>query len=305
MDPLSEVFSALRIDAAVTTVLEASAPWGWRSTGSPASRVNFVLVQSGAGLLYLPERQGPVELAAGDVFVLLDGDPYILADSPDTSTVDCEVVERNRIDGVISFGGGGAVTTFISGAFAIAGLDGAPLASVLPRFLHLRLGKERSESFEAALKLLALEVRAPGLASEATIARIYGILFVHAVRAYLHSGAVAPGGWIAAMSDPQLAPSVRAMHADLRRRWSLEELAASVHMSRSAYAARFRTVVGQPPLTYLAHARMQRARLLLRDTQRTHAQIADDVGYESESSFSRVFKRITGHRPGVFRERAV
>ena len=302
MDPFSEIFSALRITRAVTTRLEASAPWGWRSTGIGESRVNFVLVQSGAGILTTRGHPEPVHLAAGDVFILLDNDPYTLVDHPRSAMVNCSVVEQNRIGDLIRFGGGGERTTFVSGAFAIDELEAGPVLAVLPRFLHLRLGQDRSLAFEAALNLLALELRQPGLASDATIARLYEILFVYAVRAYLHSGVVPKGSWLAAISDRQLAPAARAMHDNLKEHWTLEALAARAFMSRSAFAARFRSVVGQTPLEYLTQWRLHRAKLLLRNTLRSIAEIAYEVGYESESSFNRVFKRNAGMTPGAFRQ---
>jgi AraC-like DNA-binding protein len=302
MDPFSDIFSALRITRAVTTRLEASAPWGWRSTGIGESRVNFVLVQSGAGILSMQGHPEPVQLAAGDVFILLDNDPYTLVDHPRSAMVNCTVVEEHRVGDLIRFGGGGAVTTFVSGAFAIDELEAAPVLAVLPRFLHLRLGQERSLAFETALKLLAIELAQPGLASEATIARLYEVLFVYAVRAYLGSGMVPAGGWLAAVSDKQLAPAARAMHEKLQEPWTLDALAAKVFMSRSVFAARFKQVVGQTPLDYLTHWRLHRAKLLLRTTLRPVAQIAYEVGYESESSFSRVFKRTLGVTPGAFRQ---
>lgn len=302
MDPFSDIFSSLRIGKAVTTRLEASAPWGWQSAGIGESRINFILVQGGAGILSTPDHPEPIALRAGDVFILLDDDPYTLVDAPGSALVNCSVVEEHRVDDVIRFGGGGAVTTFVSGAFAIDELEAGPVLAVLPRFLHLRLGQERSLAFETALNLLAIELRQPGLASEATVARLYEILFVYAVRAYLQSGAVPKGGWIAAISDKQLAGAARAMHENLGEHWTLAALAARAHMSRSAFALKFKEVVGQPPLAYLTEWRVHRAKLLLRNTLRSHAEIAYEVGYESESSFSRVFRRLAGMAPGAFRQ---
>src|SRR5688572_14193718 len=127
MDQLSEVFSALRVSKAVTTRLEATAPWGWRSAGNGENGVNFVLVQRGSGILTMHSQPKPVYLAAGDVFITFDSDPYTLVDHPNSAVVDCRVVEQNRVDDVIKFGGDGALTTFVSGSFAIDELEATPI----------------------------------------------------------------------------------------------------------------------------------------------------------------------------------
>jgi AraC-like DNA-binding protein len=301
VDPLSEVFSSMRVTAPVSTRLEATAPWGWRSSGDEANRITFVLVRLGTAILTIQSQAEPVRLSAGDIFILFDSSPYTLADDPGSTVVDCSIVESHRIGNVIQFGGGGAPTTFISSSFAIDQLEAKPILSVLPRFLHLQLEQVQSQAFQAILELLSLELEQPGLASEATIVRLYEILFVYAIRAYADGGALPEGGWLAAISDRQLGQAAKAMHARMDQHWSLQTLAEQAAMSRSAFASKFKATVGQTPLEYLTHWRMHRARLLMRRGSHSVLQAAQAVGYDSESAFSRVFKRATGMTPGAFK----
>jgi AraC-like DNA-binding protein len=222
-------------------------------------------------------------------------------DHPNSAVVDGRVVDQNRVDDVIKFGGDVALTTFVSGSFAIDELEATPILSVLPPFLHLRLAQDRTHAFQSALNLLAIELHQPGLASDATIARLYEILFVYAVRAYVNSGAVPRVGWLSAISDKQLAPAAMAMHERLAEDWTLESLAAKAYMSGSAFASKFKAVAGQTALEYLTHWRVHRAKLSIRNTRQSVGEVAHKVGYESETSFSRVFKRVTGMTPGAFR----
>jgi AraC-like DNA-binding protein len=301
MDPLSEVFSSMRMQRVVSTRLEATAPWGWRSSGADPNRVTFVLVLRGSGILSMKSEPKPVHLAGGDVFITFDGDPYTMTDDPKSQVVDCTYVERQRVGNVIQFGGGGTPTTFVSGSFSIDELQAKPILSVLPRFLHLRLEQSRSRAFQSILELLAMEVEQPGLASEATIARLYELLFVHAVRAYADTRTIPTTGWLAAISDKQLGHAAKAMHAHLEQDWSLQKLAELAAMSRSAFASKFKSIVGQSPLEYLTHWRMHRAMLLIRSGGNSLSEVAQAIGYESESAFNRVFKRYVGTTPAAFR----
>ena len=85
----------------------------------------------------------------------------------------------------------------------------------------------------------------------------------------------------------------------------MQSLAKQVNLSRSAFAARFKTLVGEAPLQYLSRWRMHQAVRLLRSTSKPLREIAESVGYESEAAFSRAFKRQMGHAPGEYRQRSI
>ncbi|HXR90314.1 MAG TPA: helix-turn-helix transcriptional regulator [Steroidobacteraceae bacterium] len=75
-------------------------------------------------------------------------------------------------------------------------------------------------------------------------------------------------------------------------------------MSRSVFAERFTSLIGQPPMHYLALWRMQVAAQHRREGRGSIAQIAFEVGYDSEAAFSRAFKREFGASPGIWRRQA-
>jgi AraC-like DNA-binding protein len=81
------------------------------------------------------------------------------------------------------------------------------------------------------------------------------------------------------------------------------ELAVGIGVSRSLLTQRFARFLGQPPLTYLAHWRLQLAAKLLHTTQKTVIEVAFDVGYESEAAFNRAFKREFGLPPAQYRHK--
>ena len=92
-----------------------------------------------------------------------------------------------------------------------------------------------------------------------------------------------------------------AMHGEPGRAWTLGELAEHAGMSRSAFAAGFQSQVNQTPMQYLTEWRMHKARAMLESSRRSMGDIAEACGYQSESSFSKAFKKQFGSSPGAFR----
>ena len=106
------------------------------------------------------------------------------------------------------------------------------------------------------------------------------------------------------MSDKHLSKAIQAMHSDPGRSWSVASLAREARMSRSAIALKFRTVLGQTPLEYLTQWRMHRAGAMVRSNNMPFFEVAA-VGYGSESSFSRVFRREMGTARREYRRNSV
>jgi len=109
-------------------------------------------------------------------------------------------------------------------------------------------------------------------------------------------------GWLAALRDPSLSRALSALHARPAHPWTAEELAKEACLSRSAFAERFTDTVGAPPMSYLTRWRMVLAGQRLRESTDTIAQVAAAVGYESEFTFSRAFRREMGCAPGIWRK---
>ena len=128
-------------------------------------------------------------------------------------------------------------------------------------------------------------------------------MLFRSLRAALAAGnePAGPAGWLAALPDKQVGAALTAIHSRPARHWTVAGLAQEVAMSRSAFAARFRALVGQPPLDYLITWRMHRAAHELRTTRRSVASIGAAVGYPAETTFSTTFRRIIGQPPGRYR----
>ncbi len=256
MDPLSEAFGSMRIQEAVYTRLEATAPWGFRYSGDTVPR----LMVRGSALLKFKNQRQAISLSAGDVFIfILSDEAFTLVDHPRSPVADYRELRKLEVDCVIHYGGGGAPTTLVSGSFRMSAFEAPLISTILPRYLHLRLGQNRSHAFQSVLDLLAAETAQPGIASSRLISCLYESLLVYAIRAYASSSAAPPKGWLAAVSDKHLGKAIQAMHAGFDRSWSVESLAREARMSRSAFALKFKTVLGRTPLEYLTRWRMYKA----------------------------------------------
>jgi len=147
----------------------------------------------------------------------------------------------------------------------------------------------------------AIESRSARPGGENVLARLSELMFVETIRQYLATLPLSESGWLAGLRDPIVGHALAALHGEPAAPWTVERLARAVAISRSVLAERFTDLVGQPPMQYLALWRMQLASRLLIDG-RPLAAIADAVGYESEASFSRAFKKLVGHSPAAWRQ---
>lgn len=303
MDPLSDVFGSMSIQEVTYKRLEVTAPWGFRVPGRMGPRVRFVSLVRGSALLRFKNQRQTISLSSGDVYIFIFNDePYTLVDDLRSTVVDYSEVEKLAVDGVIQYGGTGSLTTFVGGSFTMNTFGSPPISAILPRFLHLRFEQNRSHAFQSVLDLLAAETAHPGLGSLSLISRLYETLFL-AVRAYASSHAAPRKGWLAAISDKHLSKAINAMRRGLEKNWSVESLAREARMSRSAFALRFKTILGQTPLEYLTRWRMYRAGAMIRSNNTSLSEVASAVGYGSESSFSRVFRRVMGLAPREYRRK--
>jgi len=202
----------------------------------------------------------------------------------------------------IDFGTAAQVRSRIVCGFLVTAMRRHPLLVALPSLLVADLrGRPCAEWAESSFRYAAREhgARRPG--SQEILARLSELLFIEAVRGYIDQLPAKATGWLAALRDPPLARALAALHERPAHPWTAEALAKEACLSRSAFAERFASTLGMPPISYLAQWRMLLAGQRLRESSETIAQIASTVGYESEATFSRAFTREMGLAPGAWR----
>lgn len=301
MDPLTDFLPAMRVERAVYTCVEATAPWGLDLIAYHHTK--FGLVVRGNCWINVEGDPTPVALSAGDCYLLPRGNAFTLRDSLATPTQKFEDVLKNIEGRVLRHGGGGAATTILGGRFIFAGQRPPPVLDVLPALIHFKVSPVEMETLQATLQLLAAETTVPTLGSPLIVDRLADIFFVQTLRAYIGTGTDRHAGWLGAVADSQIGNALRALHEKTEHAWTIESLATTVGMSRSAFALRFKTLIGEAPMEYLTRCRIHKAGRLLRESDLSIGQVAQRTGYDSEASFNKAFKRQFGLPPGKFRNK--
>jgi len=305
-DALTDVLNMLRPRGRVFFCSEMSAPW---AISLPASRYShFHVVERGQAWLRVEGAWQATPLASGDLVILPHGNGHVLADSPKTKPVPINRLIKGKANSPCSVrhGGGGAQTLMACGSFQFEYVGTNPLLSVLPPLIHIRGGRGQPDEWvEPTRKMLAYEARHPRPGSETLIARLIDIILVQAVRVWVEEQPHDQGGWLGALRDPQIGAAIGLIHREPQRNWSVSELAREVAMSRSIFASKFSSLVGEPPLTYLTNWRLWQASRLLAEGNISVGETALRVGYESEAAFSKAFKRHFGQSPLAYRRSQV
>ncbi len=306
MDVLTDVLDTLRFRSTLYCRVELGAPWSLHF--APTLAASFHVIERGAGWLTLDGEGEPIPVGDGDLLVLTTGAGHRLSHERDTPPAVTIELGRNAPESpeLRCYAGTGGTTVLLCGLFDLEQRRGHPLLSVLPPLIHLR-GSDRRVApwLGTTLQFLASEVAEARLGRDTLVRRLTDMLFIQVVRAWAEGEAGQVRGWLAALHDPQIGAALQLAHRFPERDWTVAALAAAVHMSRSAFAAQFTSLVGEPPLRYLRRWRMQRAIDLLQHTDTPLSGIAAAIGYGSEAAFSQVFKREVGCAPLTFRRRGV
>jgi AraC-like DNA-binding protein len=321
-DALSDVLRAVRLTGALFFLTDVSSPWAMQipdgGTLAPVVLpraqhvISYHVVTGGScwgGLL----GGAPVRLDAGDVLVLPHGDAYGMATAPEVrgGPPPAEVLAfmRQMAAGELPFtvregGGGRDRLRLVCGFLGCDVRPFNPLLGALPRLLHLpRAAGAPGDPLSQLIALALAESRDRRPGGECVRLRLSELMFVEVVRRHLATLPAERTGWLAGLRDPVTGRALALLHARPAAPWTLERLARDAGASRSALAERFTRFVGQPPMQYLAHWRMQVAARLLADGAAKVAAVAVEVGYDSEAAFSRAFRRVAGVPPASWRGR--
>jgi AraC-like DNA-binding protein len=305
-DPLGEALHFLRMNGAFYCRSELSAPWGLTLPPMPGY-IWFHAPTSGRVLLDTGDGD-PTLLRPGDFALVPHGEGHVLRSEAGASAPHILDLERELVSDryeLLRHGGGGEGSILICGAVRFDHPAARNLVGILPPAIHLETaGSDELDWMQSTLRLMAAEAKTLRPGGEAVITRLADVLVVQAIRAWLETDPAARTGWLGALQDKQVGRALTMIHRDPARAWSVGSLAHELAMSRSAFAARFTELVGEPVMHYVARWRMQVALGSLRDEGTTVAEVAGRLGYSSEAAFSRAFKRVLGVAPGSVRRAA-
>lgn len=310
MTLIDDVLDGLRLDSSVFCRMILSGDWGFAKdalSGAP-----FHLILSGEAWLRIDGQA--TRLKAGDMVILPSGIAHDLLAHPDATTIPFVRVSEqmaippwkpgkryNTVE--LPFGSGEPTTVLISGIFAFADRRRNPLLGALPSVLLTRADSNvpAASAISAVTALLDAEVLSDKPGAAIVAGRLADILFIQAVRHFLTSAETLPRGWLRGVADAEIAPALACMHNDPGKSWSVATLARVAGMSRSRFASQFQAIIGQSPLGYLTQWRMYQAAARLAEGRIALPALASSVGYRSEVSFSKAFKRCMGRSPADYR----
>jgi AraC-like DNA-binding protein len=320
LDPITDIFRTMHVTAFGQHRLEATAPWGLRDEAKteeevtpsgkkipPTDLAHFAMLSRGNCWLSAEGIPEPIPLTGGDCILLARGTSFVLRDSLRTRPKSTfrEVASRDGSN-VAHYGGGGAPTTIICGSLSFDRASLKPITQLLPSFILIKADQPQTLALHNTMQALASEMAGQAPGSEVVATRLAEVLFIQALRAHIASEAewrnteLRNKGWLRAIFDPQVGAALSAVHDSVSTPWTVESLAAAAGMSRSAFAARFKELLGQTPLEYVTEWRMQKAMQLLEQRDKKLIDVARSVGYESDAAFSKAFKRVVGANPGEY-----
>ncbi len=310
MDPLGDLLDGVRARTAAFCQAVLEPPWALRI----ADQAPLALASPLRGHAWIvPDHDEPTLVRTGDVAIVQGPDPYTVADDPGTrpslvvhpgnrlTTVDgVDVTAESRLSPRTSALGPRAgeprpdsSAVVASGTYQVSSHVSARLLASLPAVLMV----PREDVRSPIMDLLSAEVARDEPGQQVLLDRLLDLALIATLRAWFARPAADAPGWYRAHGDPLVGPALRLIHEDPARPWTVVTLAAAVGASRAAFARRFTALVGQPPMTYLTHWRLDLAAETLRDTDATVSSVARQVGYANPFAFTVAFKRVHGATP--------
>lgn len=294
MDSLSQILSLLKARSYITAGFDAGGDWSLRLDDLQA-RIKCYAVVRGRCWLWAEDDTDPVEVVAGDSFILPSGRSICIGSDPQLApTLASASLAPDRSGETVVYNGGGDVL-LVGSRFEARGAHGADLLESLPTMLLVRDFAGQT-SLQWAIEQMMAELRSGQAGASLMAQHLAGMMLVQTLRLYLARQGEGAINWLAALGDPHLGRALDALHAAPGRHWTLGMLAGEAGLSRSVFAQRFREKTGETPLGYLARWRMTVAAEALMEGA-TVAQAADIVGYRSETAFGTAFRRVTGLSP--------
>ena len=303
VDPLGEALHFLRMSGIFYCRSEFTAPWALLL---PPMKAFLMLHVVTSGRCWLEIDGVPNRLLQpGDLALVPHGEGHQIASEPGLKgtklfeTPRQEVSERYEI---LRLGAGGEAATVVCGVFQFDHPAAHLLVALLPKTIIVEAwNSPQMEWIQSTLRFMAAEARQLRPGGETVITRLADILVIHSIRSWIAQDPAAQTGWLGALQDRQIGRVISRIHREPTRTWTLESLAAEAAMSRSAFAARFSQLVGEPAMHYVTRWRMHLALTWLRENAAPVSELSRRLGYESEAAFSRAFKRYVGVTPGVAR----
>jgi AraC-like DNA-binding protein len=296
-DPLDAVLQDLRLTGVAPGFGVMGHPWGIAVEPHVGPRLR--LITSGTCWLYAPGGEW-FHLRAGDAMLVSRGGAYEVSSAKGGRTIPLGALQWKPLgDRVYEMhqGGSGPVTTMFSCSMVFKETGAQPLLDLMPSLLCLRDVLRRDPILSVLFETMSGEFLMARTGSATILARLADVMISYVIRAWVEGCREETTGWMAAIHDPRIGRVLGAIHRHPGHPWSMESLAAIACISRSVFIQRFTQLMGVTPARYILRVRMHLASGWLSTDRVAVNEVADRLGYQSESAFSRAFSRYIGVAP--------
>ncbi|WP_420917027.1 AraC family transcriptional regulator [Pseudomonas lundensis] len=305
-DLISELLTGMRLRGVEYRRIQVGPSFGLRFEARPGHgyfhylAVGSAVLRSADGALH--------ELSAGNAAFIPQGAAHQLLSSPDAPAQDIGSFEAAPLGDTVSAVDACPSTSVVPSAilfygcmeFDLGGMQA--LGRLMPGLMLVDAASQRYPGLLPILASMKGEICSGRVGFAGILARLAEVVAAMIVRGWVECGCDNASGLVAALRDPRLARAILALHRQPGRDWTVAELAAECHVSRSVFAQRFEATIGTPPLRYATELRMRLASQWLAQDSISIDAVAERLGYMSQAAFSRAFKRITGQPPGAIRQ---
>lgn len=298
MDVLSDILSKVKLSSVVYFKSNFSEPWGMDIPKGPFAQFHIVT----KGQCVLKTKDTLIQLFTGDIVVFPLGASHWLANNEKSLRRQGQEVVESILSGKSLFEGNQLSATLVCGHFEFDRSLDHPFIKELPSIIHIKDTDFNEFSWLKSITDLVIEEAGKEQSGSGIIINKLGeVLFVHTLRAFIEKNK-SISGFIAAMQDARISKVLKEIHSSAHQNWSLEQLAEIAAMSRTSFANRFKSLTGETPFNYITRWRLLMAKELLEESSLSVGEIAEQVGYQSEAAFNRVFKKRISKTPLKFRQ---
>lgn len=298
MDLISDVLSKVNLSSVVYFKSNFSVPWGMEVPKGPFAQFHML----SKGQCILKTNQTSLKLNAGDIVVFPFGESHWLANNEKSQRFQGQEVVESILSNQSLFSGKEHSATLVCGHFQFDMTYDHPFIQELPSMIHITNSDLRRFNWLKNISDLVIEEASKQQSgSEIIVNKLGEILFIHTLRAHIEKSK-SKHGFIAAIQDDRIGKVLKEIHHSSHQVWSLDQLAGIAAMSRTSFANRFKSLTGETPFNYITRWRLLKAKELLELSKMSVGEIAEQVGYQSEAAFNRVFKKRVSQTPLKFRQ---
>ncbi len=307
MNILDDVLDTLDLKATIYFRTDFSEPWAV-TVPELENAARFHLVMQGRCHVRFPSGDNQL-LSPGDMILIPKGRSHILSDTADrpSDTLEDVLAKNNSAEnGVLAIGEGDqtAATQMLCGHFMFReGADHPLLRSLPEQIMVTNATRAEQPWLDDVLRLITRHAFSGEVNSATALRRLSEVVFIELLR-YGIKRSPELMSIISGLQDQQISRALRLMHRDPAYPWTVSKLAGRVAMSRSRFAERFSNLMGIGPMAYLTEWRLQKALVLVNQSQRSIQQIAQQTGYQSAAAFTRAFAGKFGLSPKRYRRKA-